>query len=616
MNEKNYTVYVVQIRHGELQWDIEKRYREFRQLDDNLRGNTKLKSRIASELVARVRSRQGFPKLPGKAFGKLNYEKLELRRKALEQYLSELVKIPELSESVELLSFIGVLSTARNDVAATTGKDRSVISVSVLTEHAKPGDLILFRTKTLTGKLQRGFTRGGYDHVGIVVPSKRGNGKQCDLLESTGDGVTAFSLVPRLRAYAKEYTFYVALRRMQVKVAGYGARSLGTSMDVEPLVLVSTGGAAGVHNSGETGSPELEQQQTEAAMVLKLTNFRNDTQGLSYGLSAGKLLSMGASRASTGISGSFLAVNRTMTNLSSSGVAAVKLSGRRSLSRNSSNDSGGSSPEPWANEPPSPGFEDSIGPLPYLPQVSGDLRMRTSSQLSNQSLSSDNSEGWEGDDDDDDDDEGNGLQHMPGEGLKLSNFGLGFGGAKNTSKKQGEEAAGEEAGGEAAGGEEAGGGEAGAGRAAGEAGAGTLQRQDGCDGAGAGGKAGGESVGAGSVPHVVVGTPKGRMEHRKKLGRQRSTAIGLVNGVEGAAEESKMLETYFCSELVAAAMFRMDVLTSPPSSLAHFLPADFAQNGQIEKYLSEGVCYSDEIMIDFDTPEIEKAYVRSSAKGN
>jgi hypothetical protein len=70
-----------------------------------------------------------------------------------------------------------------------------------------------------------------------------------------------------------------------------------------------------------------------------------------------------------------------------------------------------------------------------------------------------------------------------------------------------------------------------------------------------------------------------------------------------------MLETYFCSELVAAALFRMGVLSSPPPSLAHFLPADFAEGGQFEKYLSEGISYTDEILIDFDTPQIEKAQV-------
>ena len=53
---------------------------------------------------------------------------------------------------------------------------------------AAPGDILLFRGKTLGNKLQRLFTRGKYDHVAVLFRDKKG---RLAMLESmNGLGVT------------------------------------------------------------------------------------------------------------------------------------------------------------------------------------------------------------------------------------------------------------------------------------------------------------------------------------------------------------------------------------------------------------------------------------------
>uniref|UniRef100_A0A0G4FYN5 PH domain-containing protein n=1 Tax=Chromera velia CCMP2878 TaxID=1169474 RepID=A0A0G4FYN5_9ALVE len=58
------------------------------------------------------------------------------------------------------------------------------IAPSRFEELADTGDLLLFRSKTKRAKIQRLFTRGEYDHVGVLLRFKN---SQLALLEATGD---------------------------------------------------------------------------------------------------------------------------------------------------------------------------------------------------------------------------------------------------------------------------------------------------------------------------------------------------------------------------------------------------------------------------------------------
>ena len=61
----------------------------------------------------------------------------------------------------------------------------------LLTHVVDSGDIILFKSKGAVARLQRTFTRGTYDHVGMLL--KFGNGN-IGVLEATGGlGVTVIN---------------------------------------------------------------------------------------------------------------------------------------------------------------------------------------------------------------------------------------------------------------------------------------------------------------------------------------------------------------------------------------------------------------------------------------
>lgn len=83
--------------------------------------------------------------------------------------------------------------------------------------------------------------------VGLVVKRDREQGT-LDLLESTAEGVTVYPLISRLRAYATEFTYYMALRKLQVGRQTHNGHtehthsvSLSLRMVGAPVFLTSRG---------------------------------------------------------------------------------------------------------------------------------------------------------------------------------------------------------------------------------------------------------------------------------------------------------------------------------------------------------------------------------------
>ena len=63
-----------------------------------------------------------------------------------------------------------------------------IMAESKFRRNAAPGDIILFRGKTMMNKVQRLFTNSKFDHVALLLRDKKGRLK---LMEATGtDGVT------------------------------------------------------------------------------------------------------------------------------------------------------------------------------------------------------------------------------------------------------------------------------------------------------------------------------------------------------------------------------------------------------------------------------------------
>ena len=114
-----------------------------------------------------------------------------------------------------------MLNTARNQ------ERRSVIHISKLLDWCDIGDLVLFRTLNPLSAIQRFGTASEWDHIGMVVISPINNRRA--LLEATGEGVTCYPLIGRLRAYSRGYAERMAVRHLRRKdgrgVGGGGSHS-------------------------------------------------------------------------------------------------------------------------------------------------------------------------------------------------------------------------------------------------------------------------------------------------------------------------------------------------------------------------------------------------------
>lgn len=109
--------------------------------------------------------------------------------------------------SVDLVGCsLGMLNTSRNQ------QRRSVIHVSKLLDWCDVGDIILFRTLNPLSAMQRFGTSSEWDHVGMVVISPINHRRA--LLEATGEGVTCYPLISRLRAYNRGYAERIGVRHL------------------------------------------------------------------------------------------------------------------------------------------------------------------------------------------------------------------------------------------------------------------------------------------------------------------------------------------------------------------------------------------------------------------
>ena len=87
-----------------------------------------------------------------------------------------------------------------------------------------------------------------------------------------------------------------------------------------------------------------------------------------------------------------------------------------------------------------------------------------------------------------------------------------------------------------------------------------------------------------------------------------SRAASAVSDVDVATKARDEYEDFFCSELIAAGLKRMGCLQTERED-AYFWPSSFAQGGDLEKYMGPGFSYGEEIVIDCNMVEVEKAQV-------
>lgn len=142
-------------------------------------------------------------------------EVIKEREVVLLAFLQALVDIIQTANSpdIQILSFLGMLNTSYE---LDHIKEKSSIHISKLTSIAKPGDILFFKCHGGLQQLQRVATGSEYDHVALVVKGSKLNNGELSILESTGEGVTAYALQARLEAYDYwKRCSYITIRRLE-----------------------------------------------------------------------------------------------------------------------------------------------------------------------------------------------------------------------------------------------------------------------------------------------------------------------------------------------------------------------------------------------------------------
>ncbi|DAZ97400.1 TPA: hypothetical protein N0F65_011284 [Lagenidium giganteum] len=210
ISQRAYIAYVIDVTFNEMKWQVMRRYKEFFKLHEQLKIKYELPA--ASEVPPTVNGvAVVLPRLPPKhMFTPTSGEFVNKRRVQLEHYLSCLVSHPAFCQDVLLLSFLGVVSTARD--REISKNEKNVIHITSLHVGLDYGDIILFSCRFGASIVQRKFTGKRFDHVGMVVPGQSRN--LLRIIEATGEGIQVYSLKARLMAYAREVSKTIVVRRL------------------------------------------------------------------------------------------------------------------------------------------------------------------------------------------------------------------------------------------------------------------------------------------------------------------------------------------------------------------------------------------------------------------
>jgi len=198
-----------------MEWRVYRRFSEFYSLHKKLQS-------MAPGSSGYIRKKR-LPKFPHKQIHErifFQHTGNEQRERELEAYIVQLTAIPESNENIEILGFLGVISTRQeeiNSMRPDRAPPKLLVHLNALAQnnHLEWGDVLMFKCNNAVSKLQRRFTGAEWDHIAIIVQEKMGG--PLLMMEATGDGVRHFPVVQRIRAYGNEFTQYIALRKLKAK---------------------------------------------------------------------------------------------------------------------------------------------------------------------------------------------------------------------------------------------------------------------------------------------------------------------------------------------------------------------------------------------------------------
>ena len=133
-SNKMYTQYQLSCTQGRLRWTVRRRYREFHALH---KAAHKAHAAYRRDLPGGTSSYRGpaLPPLPTKKnFGNLKKNFVETRRAGLQAYMRHLLQLPWALQSIDVLSFLGLVSTTRQETMST---GRDVVHITMLKDYVK-----------------------------------------------------------------------------------------------------------------------------------------------------------------------------------------------------------------------------------------------------------------------------------------------------------------------------------------------------------------------------------------------------------------------------------------------------------------------------------------------
>jgi hypothetical protein len=178
------------------------------------------------------------------------------------EYLRQLLKLDDVIYQVELLSWIGMVSTSREEARKNNG--REVIHISTVATTAEAGDILIFQCNHAAAGLQRVLTSSEWDHVAIIVKCEDRRGLY--ILESTGNGVELSPLQARLSLYSQDFASCIALRKLRfdrnhatvTRLSKFASSVVGKPYELFGLKLLSKK----EKDRGETSGVEKDEAST------------------------------------------------------------------------------------------------------------------------------------------------------------------------------------------------------------------------------------------------------------------------------------------------------------------------------------------------------------------
>jgi hypothetical protein len=156
------------------------------------------------------------PPFPRRIFKQLDDVVVQSRLIAFDEWLRALLRVPEMSGCVPLLTFMGLLQNEGAVGEPREPQRRNRIPPERLLDLAESGDLLLSCTPSTLGSMQRTLLGTEWDHVALVVrqPIFSKSKHNTVVFEATSSGVSTYPLETRLLEFGAR-GFVFALRRLR-----------------------------------------------------------------------------------------------------------------------------------------------------------------------------------------------------------------------------------------------------------------------------------------------------------------------------------------------------------------------------------------------------------------